>query len=168
MKYKSIDELNTFDFHDAVIENFILSEKEMTFEISELNATTANSQNSDKNDLCIEKAIMTLQNAEVTDLEFLAYKEINNQGIILKDEPAKKADKEQFSEILQNTLIDCKSYFQSVESLKKENDKYTACFCIDGNFNTYFLTVKFDSAIVSWDVFSDVAWYVKLSDEPKN
>jgi len=65
MKYKSINELNCFQFHDAEIKEINISNDQMIWTTSAINAMTTNTQNINSKDLCIENATMIFENFSV-------------------------------------------------------------------------------------------------------
>jgi hypothetical protein len=161
MKYESIDELNTFEFHDAQIKNIVISRDKIIWFVSALNATTHCSQNIELLDLCIEEAEMDFLNAKIKKIEFLGYEVQDAHGNLLKKTQPKLADESEFLYIVNETLKDGWSYFQSLESIQKQDDKYSVCFCVDGNAGMYYMTIEYSSVSVLWNSYSGISWYEK-------
>ena len=159
MKYKSINELNTFEFHDALIKDISFNHNEIIILVSELNATTDNSQNTDTVDLCIEEAELTFLNAKITKIEFSGWVTYDSHHNLIEKVEPRQVDNADFFEIVQKTKECGWAYFQSMESVQKQDDKFTVCFYIDGGAGTYYMTMEYSCASVTWNSYSGAAWY---------
>jgi hypothetical protein len=74
MRYIATNELNHFNFHDAALEKMDFLHRNMTWELSALNATTQNSQNNFDKDMCIENAEIVFEQVQIVKIVFSVYK----------------------------------------------------------------------------------------------
>jgi hypothetical protein len=102
MKYKSINELDAFSFHDAEIEEITMTETEMIWFVSDINATTKNTQNDNSKDMRIEIAMMKFENVSIESLIFSASKTYGPDKKPIKSVEAMPAEPEKYAEILNN------------------------------------------------------------------
>jgi len=159
MEYISINELSHFEFHDAVIATIGFDDKHMTWEVSDVNATTKNTQNKFDEDMCIENASIVFEEVSIESIIFGAYTVHSADGILLESKEATTADPSEYATILENT---CGSYcyIYSMEELPaNDKNQYRVCFNIDGGADDYDLTMGFAKSIVTWNKFSGIAWY---------
>jgi len=154
MKYKSINELDAFSFHDAEINEATLSETEMIWSVSDINATTKNTQNDNSKDMRIENAVMKFENVSIKSLVFSASKTYGPDKKLIKSVEAMPAEPEKYAEILSKTGF----IFGVDEYRQKPDNTYSVRFNIDGT-EIYNLTFSFSKSIIEWDEFSGEAWY---------
>lgn len=163
MKYKSINELDCFQFHDAEIKKIQLVDNKMTWIASCINAMITNTQNSNAKDMCVENAIMVFENVAIEKLEFGAYTVHDSNHNLIKSVEATSAEPEEYADILSEST-DSYCFIYGMDELTKiDGEKYCACFNIDGGAGNYYLTFTFSVSIVEWDNYSGEAWY----EDPK-
>ena len=159
MRYKSTNELDCFQFHDAWIKEIKLTNNHMIWTASAINAMTTNTQNSSTKDMCVECAMMTFENISIERLEFGAYEMYDFNKTLIKSVEARIAKEEEYADILTETTSSY-CYIYGMDKLEKVDDKqYHACFNIDGGAGNYYLTFTFTKSIVEWENFSGEAWY---------
>ena len=159
MKYLSMNELDHFQFHDAEIEKMILIDNQMTWEVSDVNAITSNTQNDFPKDMCIKNAVMEFEDVCIISLVYSAYDVYGPEKKLIKSVEAIPAKPDEYNDILRQSS-DNYCYMQGMESLLKIGDeKYQACFLIDNVDDMYYLTFTFSKSTISWDEYSGEAWY---------
>lgn len=160
MKYTATNELTHFQYHDAKIEEINIDEKQMTFEVSALNATAENSQNNFQEDMCIKSAIMIFENASIRRITFYGHDVWDTSNVKIDSVQSVNAKPEEFSDILLNAAnIPC--YIMWMEELSAIDSKNRISFDISSNAGVYDLEISFSKSIVSWDEFCGKAWYLK-------
>ena len=159
MKYKSVNELDNFQFHDAQIKNILLTDTEMMWDVSAINATTQNTQNDHPKDMCIENATMKFENVCIKNLVFGAYTVHDSDNNLIESVDATTAMPEEYTEILtESTNSYC--FIYGMDELQQNPDNtYSVCFNIDGGAGNYYLTFSFSLSTIEWDKFSGEAWY---------
>ena len=163
MKYISVNDLNTFAFHDTGIRDIILSDSEMVWSVVALNAMTENPHNEHKKDMCIEKAVITFKDFCVESLVFGAYERYGSDRKLIEAVDAVAAEPEEYAGILTVKPGDYYIILAKMEFAQKHNGTYSVCFendCIAGN---YFLELSFSEVIIEWEEYSGEAWY----EDPK-
>lgn len=160
-RYKSINELHAFSFHDAAIENISFCEGRMIWLVSSLNATSQNSQNAQSIDQCIKEAEMVFSYAKVAEIEFWGWSIHDNKGNLVEKVAPRKAVESEFSDIMEKTVACGWAHFFSMESLEKQGEIHTVCFSIDGGAGMYNMTMEFRDVVVTWNDYSGPAWYEK-------
>jgi len=160
LKYTATNELSHFQYHDAKIEEINIDEKQMTFVVSALNATTENSQNNFQEDMCIKKAIMIFEDVSIRGITFYGHDVWDTNNVKIDSVPSVNAKPEDFFKILLNPEnIPC--YIMWMEKLSVIDCKQRIAFDILSNAELYALEISFSKAIVSWDEFCGKAWYLK-------
>ena len=131
----------------------------MTWEVSAVNATAANTQNSFSKDMCIKCALVTFEDVCIESIAFGAYTVHGSDKKLIKSVKARAADPSEYSDILEKTPSSW-SYIYSMEELyASKKSRFRTCFNIDGGAGSYYLTIRFAKSIVEWDEFSGMAWY---------
>ena len=159
--YISVNELDTFSFHDAELEEITFESKNMIWIMSAVNAETKNSQNNFPEDMCIEKAKFLFENIELKKIEFSGYKKYCS-GILTETVEATEADKSEYQNILNQTISEGTVYIMRLNSLLKEAGKYTACFDIEGGTGDFYFTFTFTQVVAKWENYCGKAWYVEM------
>ena len=153
MKFTSVNELDSFEFHDAQITNMKLVGSTMVWEMSCPYVTTENSQNDHPADMRIESAVLTFENIVINQLEFSAYKLYTADRELIESVDRAVAQEEDYADILAESLSSyCYTYGMS-DFLKIDENKYQTCFNVDGGAGDYYLTFTFSKATVEWDVY---------------
>jgi len=136
MKYISVNELSSFDFHDAVIASIDLSDKDMSWTVSAVNVAAQNTQNNYDVAMCVDSAKITFEDASVEKIEFSSYT-VHQRDQLIEFHEAKTAKESEYSDILKKTLDG--NYIYSLDDFSATNDdSFRACFNIesyaDGNY----------------------------------
>lgn len=155
--YISVDELNTFQFHDARLEGIKTEGQDLVWNVADLNVIQGNSQNPDGPDQCVD-AVIQFAAGQITELIFPAYQQSTSKAKNVTF-PEKKVPPQQFGDVL-NTLVSGSCYILKLEELRKVPEGYSARFLVDGPLNWLTITVCFCSVTVTWDRFMGPAWYV--------
>lgn len=159
MKYIAINELNHFNFHDAELQKITFYNGNMIWQLSAVNATIQNSQNSFDEDMCISEAEIIFENFNINKIVFGAYKVYDSNKVIIESVEEKIANPNEYTDILNKTLGNYCYIFNMEELPMIEGEKYQVCFNIDGGVGNYDLTITFSKSIVQWDEYSGKAWY---------
>ncbi len=159
MKYRALNELDCFQFHDAEIKEIQLINSKMTWIVSAINAMTTNTQNSNEKDMCIENAVIIFENVSIEKLEFGAYTVHDSNNNLIESVEATVANPEEYMTILTESTDNYCYIYGMDELIKIEDKKYRTCFNIDGGAGNYYLTFTFSSSKVEWDNYSGEAWY---------
>jgi hypothetical protein len=156
MKYEVINELTNFDYHDAYVNKIDFQNRQMIWEVENINATTKNSQNNFDEDMCVENAVMIFENAHIESIVFGAYKIYDSNNILIESKEAETASSEEYDEILKSEIKEYCSYIYAMELFEiLDNEQYKACFSIAN----MYLTIIFSKSIIKWDNFCGKAWY---------
>ncbi len=159
MRYIAIDELNHFSFHDAELQKIDFHDGNMIWQLSAVNATIHNSQNSFDKDMCIEEAEIVFENVQIEKIVFGAYKVYDSNQALIESVEAKTANPNEYNKILRNTMSNYCYIYSMEESPKVEGKTHIVCFNIDGGAGNYYLTLSFTKSTVQWNEYSGKAWY---------
>lgn len=159
MKYTAINELDSFQFHDAEIKDIKLIDNKMLWTVSAINVMTTNSQNDNPKDMCVKDAIITFEETCINKLEFGAYTIHDSNNNLIESSEATVAKPEEYENILLESMNSYFFIFGLDELVKLDDEKYSACFNVDGGAGSYYLTFIFSKAIVEWDEYDGEAWY---------
>lgn len=155
----SVDELSCFAFHDATLEAIEFQEGKMKWRLDGLNVTTENSQNNFPKDMCINKAEITFEAVKIIGITFGAYDTYGANRVLIQSVMAREASPDEFDHILKQTL-ESYCFIYSMEMVQADSEqRFAACFNIDGGAGNYDLTFEFAKSIVEWDEFYGEAWY---------
>lgn len=158
MKYVSVNELDTFYFHDAIIENAIFENDNMIWSVTSLNVTTDNPHNDFSTDMRIESAKITFENVIVTDITEWGYKsydpETGEEETVAPLSIAPSGFDDYLKQYLETNIF-------GMEKVENGNQGlYTACFSING-IKVFNITFTYSKAIVEWDGYCGKPWYLR-------
>jgi hypothetical protein len=159
MKYKAINEISHFSYHDAEITSFTIKEHTMHWNVDDINATKENSQNNLPEDMRILGCIIEFEDVQVDEIIFCAWSQFDETRNLIKSVPARNADSSEFANILEETM---KSWcrIQDLSTLPETNDgRYRISICLDGHVGVYNLNISYKTFIAQWDEYSGKAWY---------
>jgi hypothetical protein len=159
MKYKAINEITHFSYHDAVIMSFTIKGNTMQWIVDDVNATTENSQNTLTEDMRILRCNIEFEDVQVDEIIFSAWSQFDEKWNLKKSEPARNVDPSEFTTILEETM---KSWcrIQDLSVLPETNDRrYRISICLDGHVGIYNLNISYRTFIAQWDEYSGKAWY---------
>lgn len=160
MKYKSINELSNFEFHDAIIKKINFNGKELILIVSSLNATIQNSKNDFEKDMCIEKANLIFENVNIESIVFSAYKNFDADGNLINSVEAVYVEPKEYKNILKTKDNDYGWFYAMGELLQLSDKTYKVSFDMEGYFvGFYAITFKFSKVTVEWNNFNGEAWY---------
>ncbi len=159
MKYRSINELDCFEFHDAIIKELSIVNNNMMWLASSINAMTTNSQNTNIKDMCVKEAVMMFENMQIDSIVFNSWKSYDSQNNLIESVAAVTAKPEEYEDIIKKSFKRC-CYIQSMEEINKQNEgNYKSCFLLDSIAGMFYFTFSFSKSIVEWNEFSGEAWY---------
>lgn len=163
MKYRSMDELEAFAFHDGEIRSVQRDGDDLIFQVEGINATTENSQNTAACDLCIDQARMLFSNAELTAIRvFVEAKRPTPNNVVMELSPP-LPDRDTYWDILQEAIGTTGAIILSMEDLQTYNGKTAVTFLLEGASDVFQLTILYNQVQIDWNDFSGPAWYVNWS-----
>ncbi|MCL2387919.1 MAG: hypothetical protein FWC89_10290 [Defluviitaleaceae bacterium] len=149
MKYTSINELSKFDYHDAIINIIYIQDGHMIWDISNINASTENSQNDFDKHMCVENAILIFEDAKIECITSSAYMQADEKEATVVPPDA-------YDAYIQS--LSCE-YINNLESVAQHEDgKYTAIFNMGGHVGG-LVSLSFSKAVIKWDKYIGKAWY---------
>jgi len=159
-KFNSVNELSSFDFHDAAIESIVFADSKLTWVVTAANALPANTQNNHDVAMCIDNAVISFDDVSIESIVFGAYT-IHKDGNIVEFNDAVTIAESEHQNIFNETVNGSGNHIHGLENFSSiENNQYRACFCIDSySAGMYYLTVKFSIVVVEWSNYSGKAWY---------
>ena len=166
MKYKSINEINHFEYHDATIKSFSIKDHSMHWVVDDINATKDNTQNDFPEDMRILGCHIDFEDVQIDEIIFSAWSQFDANGHLVKSEPARSADPSEFTTILKETMKSWCS-IQDISVLAETNDgRDRISICLDGQVGIYDLNISYRTFIAQWDEYAGKAWYEE--DQWKN
>lgn len=120
---------------------------------------TTNTQNHNEKDMCTKEATIIFENNSIEELKFGAYSIYNSNHKLIESAEERVEKAEEYANILAKSTTSYCYIYGMDEFFKVENEKYRACFDINGGAGNYYLTFTFSKAIVEWDEYIGEAWY---------
>lgn len=143
MNFISVNEPESFVFHDGYLEKITFTESDMLWNVSDICVNKTNSQNSNE-------CAMGITNAEVF------FKNFRIESATVDGE---KATQEQWDEIIKY-CGESHPYFSDLDSISSlDGVTITAEFIFDNSLVS--MTIFCTEFSVSWDNFNGRAWYDK-------
>ena len=174
MRYKAVDELPNFDYHDAYIDRIEFKSGRMLWEVRDINALESCSQNNFEYPVCIGSAVMTFEKTRIEKIFIGGYQTYDSNNILIDSVEDVIVPREQYADILKKAVTvrddnEWYSYSTEIFGLVSfrvlKGGRYEAVFDImfsEGDSPSIMLT--FDRSVIEWDDFSGKAWFV-LDDE---
>ena len=152
MRYRSINELDKFDFRDTVVHKLQISENMLVAELEAVIVQADNSQNSNFTKSYAGDLIMTLQGAILQKAIKEGYKYYDANDVLKEVVPDITLSEKELEQIIRS--IDG-AYMWAVVPVKEEENTtghYLYQLGIDRDEETtYWLQVEFEEAILTWD-----------------
>ena len=155
MKYRSVNNLNEFEFHDAQMENVSFDGDILTGLVECLNIRKETGQNPSDRDMEIAKAKLTISGIRKLSFEV--------KPSIYSDRDGKERIEGQHAvweeDEAGEKLADAARYFLRFYYLEVSGGN--RCYAeVCGQDDPYFiLRFSFDTAVVEWDDYAKQAWY---------
>lgn len=152
MRYRSINELDKFDFKDTVVHKLQILENKFVAELEAVIVQPDNSQNTNYTKSYAGELIMTLQGAKLQKTIKEGYKYYDANDVLKEIVPDTTVEEKQLELLLKD--IDG-AYLWAVVPVKAEENTtghflYQLGIDTDEE-NTYWIQVEFDEAILVWD-----------------
>jgi hypothetical protein len=161
MKYISENELDSFNFHDAVIKNISINETIMSWVINQLNVSISNSQNNCECDMEANELTLVFKDFEITYMKSLGYENYNENGNLLEEIQDNDIDCPEYINIL-NEFSESHGRIQGADSnCLKAGNPFSYSFDVDLATIIYRVDISFKSVLTIWDDYTGKAWYVK-------
>lgn len=158
-KYLSINELDTFELHDARFQSIQIGAENMTWELDQVNVTTKNSQNSFNVDMETSILLLTFCNWKVTKIEHYGSKTFDENGTLINEEPNIIAPIEDYHKILASIPVD-QGWISGISSYNKHQDSYKFTIDILTYSDSLIVDLECSEVKAEWDGFLSEAWYV--------
>ena len=159
MKFKSVNELETFSFRDCVIKKLVLDQKRIAMETEALIVDGSNSQNRQFFASYLGEAIITLDNADIEKIVLAGNRVYDPDGRLLEEVDDKTLETEEYGELVEA----CRDAFLcGIKKISEEDgrQKLMLEFEIPSEDDYDFLGIKFyeltaeaDSVTVEWDKY---------------
>lgn len=157
MKYCSADELDTFVFHDAYLKTFRVDGRDIVWTLTDLNATTKNSQNAGDVDLCIQEAKIVFSGASILKIEAVGYRMYDEEGNLTDEVSAEIVPPSEYADFICR-MQENPAYIMDMWFPEEYGDRYTVGFCINGA-SVCMLYMEIMKAEATWDAYKGRAWY---------
>ena len=161
-KYISINEFDTFKFHDAQFDNIEINNENMIWELEKANVTKANSQNDLDTDMEVGLLLLTFKNCKVTRIEHFGCKYYDKAGNLIKEEPNIITSIEDYLEIL-NDIPSNHGWISRISSYSKDQNRYRISIDILTFSDSLIIDFEFSEVKAEWDIFKKEAWYISFA-----
>lgn len=152
MKYKSRNELDKFDFKDAVVHKFAIEDHTITVALEAVIVKAENSQNSNYTNSYAGDLVMTLEGAALSKAIKEGYKYYDANDVLKETVPDTPLSEEELKEILRTIDGDYLWAVVPVNDRENTTGHYLYQIGIDrGEDTTYWLQIEFDNALLTWD-----------------
>lgn len=152
MKFKSINELEYFEFRDTVVHKLVIAENKLVADLEAVIVRAENSQNLNFTRSYASDLVMTLEGATLQKAIKEGYKYYDANDVLKEEVPDTPLSDEELTGILRT--IDG-AYLWAVVAVKAEENTtghYLYQIGIDKDEETtYWLQVEFDKSILEWD-----------------
>ena len=157
-KYTSENELDHFNFHDAIFKDVTFLDSDMVWTLEEVSVTTDNSQCNHECDMKASTMHITFYNYKINMFATIASKHIDRQGKLIKEIPSKVVPKETYETTLPG-LIDLYMYLNHGNTVQSKVP--THHFEIGTGGPYYDIEISYYKAVAEWDTYEGKAWYVR-------
>ncbi len=158
MRYISVNELNCFSYHDTLVEGICFIGDKMVWNVSDLNATTENTQNDHPVDMCIQHASMEFEDARICKIIIRYHEPLSPDDKKITGENLYTALPDEYEDIVQRNLLQACYLDCAYDLIQTEDGSYRFSFGINAT-DYYEMTISFSKATISWDEYKGVAWY---------
>jgi hypothetical protein len=155
-KYISINELDTFDFHDSIFKNIENCHSNMTWELEHVNVTIDNSQNKLDTDMEAGRLYLIFSYCSITRIEYYGCKTYSKEGKLMDEQPSRFAPKEDYQEIFEG-LVNNRGVIIGLEDNKP---KYCS-FEIITPYEGITVGIEYSEVKAEWDIFKQKSYYLK-------
>ncbi len=154
MKFQSVNELEQFDFQDAVAHSYTNQAGNIYVELEAVRVKVGNSQNTNYTESYAGELTMRLVNADIQKGIKEGYKYYNANDVLVEEVPDTSLSQLEIGEILKN-IKGC--YIWSmvpVEASQNDTGRFLYLMGIDKDEETtYWLQIAFDQSILEWDKY---------------
>lgn len=150
----SVNELDTFYFHDAYLRKIKFCKNNMTWHTYGVCIETNNTQNHEKYDTIADEMIFTFENFKIIEVTKI------NPSMYDYSKKEYQDNREIISEQGYGLIFDSlKNGAELMYGGFKEDNYLFEMF--DSENNLYDIIISFDKATAQWEYTSDEAWYVR-------
>ena len=160
-KYISINEFDTFRFHDAQFKNIEINNNNMIWELEKVNVTQANSQNDCDTDMEAGVLFLTFTNCQVTKIEHYGLKTYDKSGKLIKDEPNRVARVEDYNDILFAIPGD-HGWISDIRSSKNQNGYQLSAEILTFE-DSLIIDIVYSDVKAEWNTYEKEAWYLEFA-----
>ena len=159
MKYTSLNELSTFQFHNALFNSIKIIDKTMYWEMSAIDIMTTNSQNNHTKDMTTDLAYIVFDDVVIHSLERTACDTYNSKNELIKSVKNIIIHESEYNKVFDNVNSQYSFTYGMEEFVQINDSQYKTCFNVYSAGENYHLTIFFSKVIVSWDEYTGDAWY---------
>lgn len=153
MKYKSVNELDTFSFRDCRICTFKISDNQILVEAEALIVKPENSQNTNFTESYAGPARLSFSNGKIISAVKDGYKYYNADDVLMEEVPDVKLSEGQIKELLEKI----QGAYLYEATRQKEGYLLAVEFVDESDFHTasdsYTMMVRADDIIIEWDFY---------------
>ncbi len=160
-KYISINELETFKFHDAVFKNIIINYEEIVWKLERVNVTKVNTQNNLNTDMEAGVLFLTFKNCIVTKIEHFVSDIYNKAGKVIQKQPNIIAPVKDYVDILSNISVN-HGWISSIRSESKDDNRYQLCADVLTHTDSLIIDLEYSEVKAEWDSYINEAWYINF------
>ncbi len=152
MRFQAINELEHFNFQDAQIKQFSVSEGMISFELDAVIVKAQNSQNANYTDSYAGTLAMRLLGGKIQKAVKEGYKYYDANDVLVEEIPD-----EELSEDAMKQLIKASKDYYLFDVVKVDDDQnttghYLYLFGLDADEETsYWFQIEFEKSILEWD-----------------
>lgn len=145
MKYKTTNELETFDFQESFINDIEYALGKLSFSLDNVTIKASNSHNKDIIDMRTNQLILTFHNVTIEEIIEEGYKLYDADNHLQEIIDDCIINENEYGNVLKD-LSNC--YFHSIETFE---NKYT--LNINTDFHTFSIKLQCEQASAEWDKF---------------
>lgn len=157
MKYKSINELDKFNLHDTELEKIKFDGKDMIWILKNANVTVKNSQNNNKNDMCVNMMKLTFKNIKIKNFVWLGSETRDEIGNLVEQTKCIEVKEQNSINELKKSLKRYCYIFGDKEIKNKE--QYSYLFTMNTEEGVFEFILLFKTAVAEWNEYSGKSWY---------
>lgn len=158
MKYRSINELDEFNLHDAELEKIDFHNNSMLWRLKNVNVTKKNTQNNENDDMCVDIMEIVFENIEIKNLIWLDSGNTDDNANLINETLNPKNEQGYFMEEIKRSLNSFCYIFGHKKVESQDISKYL--FTMNSKKGVYEFLLVFENIIAEWDEFKGKAWYV--------
>ncbi len=159
MNFKAVDELEQFNFQDAYIDRFEVTNEQITLELEGVIVGKRNSQNERMVESYAGPIVLRLKQAHIFNLFKEGGKYYDANNVLIEEIPDEEVPEENYKDIIKSSIGE---YIFALVAMTdsslndgRECNKppYRYMLCVDIGEEDYWFKIEFEKSIATWEKY---------------